>query len=183
MNEKHSHSEQNPIQIIVPNSLLCGNPLSLLKQIQPQSVTLVLTYPPLVPAMILNVSVSLGGELLSELKRIVKPGGTIITIAPTKQKITEQNIEHILDAYSKPQDTVLDFNMGQGLIIATCQKLKRKFIGIEKDKDLFEKACKKLKQAKKPHKKSQKIKKPEAASPTPMAPEISDTFEQIDMFD
>ena len=185
--------EQKPDnKTIKPNSLLCGNPLALLQLVPSQSVTLVLVNPPFGLGMIPNVSVSPGGKLLKELERIVKPSGNIVTIAPAKRKTTDQTIEQIIEAYSSPQDAVLDFNMQQGAIIAACKKLKRKFIGIEENKELFDKACKKLKLAKKRKstkptpKKPSKKKEPKAVEIAPVAPKIPEVlndFDEIDMFD
>lgn len=185
VNKQTTYNEPTPeSQTIYPNSLLCGAPLALLQLIPVQSVTLVLTNPPFALAMIPSVSVSPGKQLLKELKRIVKPDGNIVTIAPAKKKISDQTIEQIIEVYSKPEDTVLDFNMQQGAIVAACKKLNRKFIGIEENKELFDKACKKLKPTKK--RKSTAKKKPKAKKTIPAPPkepEFLDDFDQIDMFD
>lgn len=179
-----SKQSLNNNKTIKPNALLCGNPFTFLQSIPSQSVELVLTKPPPGLGMIPSVIVSPGKKLLKELKRIVKPDGNIVTIAPAKKKISDQTIEQIIEVYSKPEDTVLDFNMQQGAIVAACKKLNRKFIGIEENKELFDKACKKLKPTKK--RKSTAKKKPKAKKTIPAPPkepEFLDDFDQIDMFD
>jgi DNA modification methylase len=47
-------------------------------------------------------------------------------------------IEWCLKYYSKEGDTVLDPTMGSGSTGVACKKMNRKFIGIEKDKDIYD---------------------------------------------
>ena len=54
---------------------------------------------------------------------------------PTQKPI--QLIEWILKYYSKVGDTVLDPTMGSGSSGVACINMKRKYIGIEKDPDIF----------------------------------------------
>jgi DNA modification methylase len=52
--------------------------------------------------------------------------------------------EWLIKSYSNEGDTVLDFTMGSGSTGVACKNTNRKFIGIEKDKDIFEIASKRL---------------------------------------
>ena len=47
----------------------------------------------------------------------------------------------ILKYYSKEGDTVLDPTMGSNAMGLACKEMNRNFIGIEKDKDIYEFAC------------------------------------------
>ena len=49
-------------------------------------------------------------------------------------------IEELVKTYTNEGDIVLDSCMGSGTTGVACKKLKRKFIGIEKDKEYYEKA-------------------------------------------
>ena len=59
------------------------------------------------------------------------------------QKPTEL-IEWCLKYYSKEGDTVLDPTMGSGSTGVACKNTNRKFIGIEKDEDIYNSALKRL---------------------------------------
>jgi site-specific DNA-methyltransferase (adenine-specific) len=48
--------------------------------------------------------------------------------------------EWLIRTYSNDGDLVLDFCMGSGTTIEACKKSKRQYIGIEKDKDIYETA-------------------------------------------
>lgn len=52
--------------------------------------------------------------------------------------------EWLISTYSNEDDTVLDFCMGSGTTSIACKNTNRKFIGIEKDKDIFEIAKKRI---------------------------------------
>jgi len=52
--------------------------------------------------------------------------------------------EWLIKSYSNEGDTVLDFTMGSGSTGVACQNTNRKFIGIEKDKDIFNIAMNRL---------------------------------------
>ena len=45
--------------------------------------------------------------------------------------------EWLLKSYSNENDIVLDFCMGSGSTIIACINTNRKYVGIEKDKDIF----------------------------------------------
>ena len=53
-------------------------------------------------------------------------------------------MEWILKYYSKEGDVVLDPTMGSGSTGVSCKNMKRNFIGIEKDKEIFQIACERL---------------------------------------
>ena len=52
--------------------------------------------------------------------------------------------EWIIKTYSNEGDLVLDFTMGSGSTIVACINTKRKYIGVEKDKNIFETAKKRI---------------------------------------
>jgi len=52
--------------------------------------------------------------------------------------------EWIIKTYSNAGDLVLDFTMGSGSTIVACINTKRKYIGVEKDKPIFETAKKRI---------------------------------------
>jgi site-specific DNA-methyltransferase (adenine-specific) len=52
--------------------------------------------------------------------------------------------EWLIKSYSNEADTVLDFTMGSGTTGIACHNTNRKFIGVEKDKEIFDIACKRL---------------------------------------
>ena len=45
--------------------------------------------------------------------------------------------EWLIKTYSNEGDTVMDFTMGSGTTGEACKNTKRKFIGVEMDKDIF----------------------------------------------
>jgi DNA modification methylase len=49
-------------------------------------------------------------------------------------------LEWLIKTYSNENDTVMDFCMGSGTTGVACKNLNRKFIGVEKDKEMYEKA-------------------------------------------
>lgn len=53
--------------------------------------------------------------------------------------------EWLIRAYTDPGDTVLDFCMGSGTTGVACRNAGRRFIGIEKDPDIFQIAAKRIK--------------------------------------
>jgi len=53
-------------------------------------------------------------------------------------------MEWILKYYSKEGDVVLDPTMGSGSTGVSCKNMKRNFIGIEKDEEIFQVACERL---------------------------------------
>ena len=50
----------------------------------------------------------------------------------------EKLLEWLIKTYSNENDTVMDFCMGSGTAGVACKNTNRKFIGIEKDKEIFE---------------------------------------------
>lgn len=59
-------------------------------------------------------------------------------IHPTQKPV--DLLEWLIKSYSNEGDTVMDFTMGSGSCGVACKNTKRKFIGVEKDKEIFEKA-------------------------------------------
>ena len=49
-------------------------------------------------------------------------------------------LEWLIKTYSNEGDTVMDFTMGSGTCGIACMNQKRKFIGVEMDKEIFESA-------------------------------------------
>lgn len=56
-------------------------------------------------------------------------------------------LEYLIKTYTKPGDTVLDCCMGSGSTGVACVNTGRKFIGIEKDRDIFFVAEKRIEEA------------------------------------
>lgn len=53
-------------------------------------------------------------------------------------------VTYIIETYSNPGDMVLDFTMGSGTTGVACQDTGRSFIGIEKEKPIFQTACQRM---------------------------------------
>ncbi|EOC0119142.1 site-specific DNA-methyltransferase [Cronobacter sakazakii] len=53
-------------------------------------------------------------------------------------------VRYLIETYSNPGDTVLDFTMGSGTAGVACQQLARNFIGIEKDVAIYRTACQRM---------------------------------------
>ncbi|WP_421016119.1 DNA-methyltransferase [Klebsiella michiganensis] len=53
-------------------------------------------------------------------------------------------VKYLIETYSNPGDTVLDFTMGSGTAGVACQQAGRNFIGIEKDIAIFRTACERM---------------------------------------
>ena len=74
---------------------------------------------------------------------------SILKFGYDKQKLhpTQKPValcEWIVKTYSNEGDLVLDFTMGSGSTVVACINTKRKYIGIEKDKTIFETAKKRI---------------------------------------
>lgn len=54
-------------------------------------------------------------------------------------------LEFLVKSYTNEGDTIIDFTMGSGSTGVACKNTNRKFIGIEKDKDIYNIAIKRLK--------------------------------------
>jgi len=50
-------------------------------------------------------------------------------------------LRYLIETYTNPGDTVLDFTMGSGTAGVACREIGREFIGIEKDPAIFQVAC------------------------------------------
>ena len=55
-------------------------------------------------------------------------------------------MEYLIKTYTNENETVLDFTMGSGTTGVACKNLYRNFIGIEKDKNYFDIASKRIKE-------------------------------------
>ena len=55
-------------------------------------------------------------------------------------------LEWLIKSYSNEGDVVMDFCMGSGTAGVAAQNLNRKFIGVEMDKEIFDKAYKRIKE-------------------------------------
>ncbi|EPF1256149.1 DNA-methyltransferase [Klebsiella aerogenes] len=53
-------------------------------------------------------------------------------------------VQYLIETYSNPGDTVLDFSMGSGTAGVACQQTERNFIGIEKDAAIYRTACQRM---------------------------------------
>lgn len=53
-------------------------------------------------------------------------------------------VKYIIETYCNSGDTVLDFTMGSGTTGVACQEIGRQFIGIEKEKPIFQTACQRM---------------------------------------
>ena len=56
-------------------------------------------------------------------------------------------LEDLIETYTHPGDTVLDFTMGSGTTGVACANLSRKFIGIELEEKYFDIACERIRAA------------------------------------
>lgn len=56
----------------------------------------------------------------------------------------EKLLEWLIKTYSNEDNTIMDFCMGSGTTGVACKNTNRKFIGIEKDKEIFELAKKRI---------------------------------------
>lgn len=53
-------------------------------------------------------------------------------------------IRYLIETYSNPGDIVLDFTMGSGTAGVACMQCNRKFVGIEKDAEIFHVATERM---------------------------------------
>ncbi|WP_213708082.1 DNA-methyltransferase [Klebsiella aerogenes] len=53
-------------------------------------------------------------------------------------------VQYLIETYSNPGDTVLDFTMRSGTAGVACQQTERNFIGIEKDAAIYRTACQRM---------------------------------------
>jgi site-specific DNA-methyltransferase (adenine-specific) len=53
-------------------------------------------------------------------------------------------MEYLIKTYTNEGETVMDFTMGSGTTGVACKRLNRDFIGIEKDAEYFDIACKRI---------------------------------------
>lgn len=107
--------------------------------------------PPLPTSIIKHNSKSIYGENTEHYHNTNQKNGESIYDPPLPNSILEiksekgkhatqkpvKLIEWILKYYSKEGDTILDPTMGSGSCGVACKNMKREFIGIEKDKEIF----------------------------------------------
>lgn len=67
------------------------------------------------------------------------------SLHPTQKPVAL--LEYLIHTYTEKGDTVLDFTMGSGSTGVACRNTDRRFIGIEKDADIFEVARQRIAQA------------------------------------
>tara|TARA_Y100000114_G_C11705348_1_gene300633 strand:+ start:290 stop:1036 length:747 start_codon:yes stop_codon:yes gene_type:complete len=67
-------------------------------------------------------------------------------IHPTQKPVPL--LEYLIKTYTDPKEIILDNCMGSGSTGIACINLKRKFIGIEKNKDIYETALKRIEEHK-----------------------------------
>ena len=65
---------------------------------------------------------------------------------PTQKPVSL--LKYLIKTYTKENETVLDFTMGSGSTGVACIKTNRNFIGIEKEKEYYEIAKQRIKEAK-----------------------------------
>lgn len=65
---------------------------------------------------------------------------------PTQKPL--ELMERIVAIFSNPNDIVLDFTCGSGTTLVACEKLKRRYIGFEKNEEYFKIAMNRLKKEK-----------------------------------
>jgi site-specific DNA-methyltransferase (adenine-specific) len=84
------------------------------------------------------------GAKLAYPKSIINVGGTrqADKIHPTQKSI--KLYEYLIKTYTNPGDVVLDFCMGSGTTGVACVNTGRSFIGIEKERDYFEIASRRI---------------------------------------
>lgn len=58
---------------------------------------------------------------------------------PTQKPVSL--MRYLIETYSNAGETVLDFTMGSGTTGVACMDVNRNFIGIEKDKEIYQVAC------------------------------------------
>lgn len=63
-------------------------------------------------------------------------------VHPTQKPVAL--MEYMIETYSLPGATVLDFTMGSGTTGVACQNTGRAFIGVEKDETYFQHASRRL---------------------------------------
>lgn len=60
----------------------------------------------------------------------------INTVHPTQKPVSL--MKHLIETFTKKDELVLDFTMGSGTTGVSCNVVQRNFIGIEKDRSMFE---------------------------------------------
>lgn len=114
------------------------------------------------------LEVEAGNNIYGKIKRVRKedtgernPINIVsckVPFTPSKSKVYDSTVdlryhptqkpldlmEYLVKTYSNKNDVVLDFTMGSGTTGVACKNLNRKFIGIEKDKQYFDIAEKRI---------------------------------------
>ena len=77
--------------------------------------------------------------------KISNAGSSVKSVHPSQKPVAL--LEYLIKTYTLEGETVLDFTMGSGSTGVAAKNLKRNFIGIEKDKEYFEIAKKRIGEA------------------------------------
>lgn len=122
----NNHIRENQIDIKVKNNGVIGKVKENVKRNEFRTIPLDKNY----PVNVLNINT------LSKNKRV----------HPTQKPVPL--MEYLIKTYTNENEIVLDFTMGSGSTMVACQNTSRNGIGIEKDKNYFEIAEKRIKQNK-----------------------------------
>lgn len=88
-----------------------------------------------------------GGGSTKRYPRSVQRFDIINNDSPEKEHSTQKPVDlmaYLIETYSNPGDTVLDFCMGSGTTGVACQQTGRNFIGIEQDPKYYSAAMRRL---------------------------------------
>lgn len=94
-----------------------------------------------------------GGGATTRYPRSVQDFAVVNNDDPAKVHPTQKPVaimEYLVQTYSLPGDTVLDFAMGSGTTGVACMTTGRKFIGMEKDAAYFQAASERIRAAASP---------------------------------
>jgi DNA modification methylase len=90
-----------------------------------------------------------GGGSTSRFPRSVVEYKVVDNIGDSRLHPTQKPVElmeHLVKSYSSQNDVILDFAMGSGSTGIACKNLDRKFVGIDKDPLIYNKAVERLSQ-------------------------------------
>ena len=122
---KYTHSQSKVYEPTLPTNFIQTSHLN--HRGNPVDFSNACSYEPTLPTNVINGRVKRTNKII---KRITEKPQFIL--------------EFLLKYFSNPGDICLDICMGSGSCGVACKSLKRKFIGIENNKDHYEKAKKRL---------------------------------------